>query len=88
MGSFDNTIDNRWRPDFESSRRRVHEEEREEVVHFSRELSFVPARRKEFEPHNPPGADQADYRAAATALWRAGQRAPRGVVGDGSDEGA
>jgi hypothetical protein len=54
VGSFDNTIDNRRRPDFESSRRRVHEEEREEVVHFSRELSFVPARRKEFEPHNPP----------------------------------
>ena len=46
MGNFDNTIDNRWRPDFESSRRRVHEEERDEVVQFSRELSFVPARRK------------------------------------------
>jgi hypothetical protein len=53
VGNFDNTTDNRWRPDFESSRRRVHEEERDEVVQFSRELSFVPARRKEFEPHNP-----------------------------------
>jgi DNA-directed RNA polymerase specialized sigma24 family protein len=48
-------IDNRWRPDLESSRRRVREEEqddREPVVVYSRELSFVPARRKAFEPHD------------------------------------
>src|ERR1044072_3580596 len=53
---FDNTVDNRWRPDFEASRRRVHEEEAEErqkeaepPVVYSRELSFVPARRPERE---------------------------------------
>jgi hypothetical protein len=44
---FDNTIDNRWRPDLDSSQRRVREEEEEaalepaEVVQ-SRELAFVP----------------------------------------------
>ena len=27
MPNFDGTIDNRWRPDFESSQRRVREEE-------------------------------------------------------------
>jgi RNA polymerase sigma factor (sigma-70 family) len=48
---FDNTIDSRWRPDLESSRRRVREEladEDEPPVRYSRELSFVPARRPEF----------------------------------------
>lgn len=51
---FDGTVDNRWRPDLESSQRRVREEEREasEVRVFSRELSFVPARRRAFEPHD------------------------------------
>jgi DNA-directed RNA polymerase specialized sigma24 family protein len=48
-------IDNRWRPDLESSRRRIRDEELEgppvKVVQ-SRELSFVPARRKAFEPHD------------------------------------
>jgi RNA polymerase sigma factor (sigma-70 family) len=48
---FDRTIDNRWRPDLESSQRRVREEERADV-HYSRELSFVPARRKAFEPYD------------------------------------
>ena len=33
MPNFDGTIDNRWRPDLESSQRRVREEERAEVVH-------------------------------------------------------
>lgn len=49
---FDNTVDSRWRPDFESSRRRVHEEEAEERVVYSRELSFVPARRPERAHHD------------------------------------
>ena len=55
---FDNTIDNRWRPDLDSSQRRVREEEEEaalepaEVVQ-SRELAFVPNnRRKAFEPYD------------------------------------
>jgi hypothetical protein len=52
MGNFDNTVDSRWRPDFESSRRRVLEEERDAAVPFSRELSFVPSRGKSFEPHD------------------------------------
>lgn len=54
MANFDRVVDNRWRPDLESSQRRVREEEREEnlPVIYSRELSFVPARRKEFEPHD------------------------------------
>jgi DNA-directed RNA polymerase specialized sigma24 family protein len=49
---FDNTVDNRWRPDFEASRRRVHEEEAEERVVYSRELSLVPARRPAPEHHD------------------------------------
>lgn len=52
---FDRTIDNRWRPDLESSQRRVREEEREDV-RYSRELSFVPARRKAFEAYGPQTA--------------------------------
>ena len=51
MPNFDGTIDNRWRPDLESSQRRVREEEQAEVVH-SRELSFVPARRESFEAYD------------------------------------
>lgn len=50
---FDNTIDNRWRPDLASSQRRVREEEAEERVIYSRELSFVPARRSSREDHDP-----------------------------------
>ncbi len=53
--SFDNTIDNRYRPDRESSRLRVHDEEREAnepPVIYSRELSFVPARRPGFAGHD------------------------------------
>jgi DNA-directed RNA polymerase specialized sigma24 family protein len=49
---FDNTVDNRWRPDLEASQRRVREEEAEERVLVSRELSFVPARRSEREDHD------------------------------------
>lgn len=52
MTNFDGTIDNRWRPDLESSRRRVALEEKEDDVRFSRQLSFVPARRKEPESHD------------------------------------
>jgi DNA-directed RNA polymerase specialized sigma24 family protein len=51
MPNFDGTVDNRWRPDFESSQRRVNEEEQSDAV-YSRELSFVPARRKAFEPYD------------------------------------
>ena len=51
---FDNTVDNRWRPDLEASRRRVREEEAEERVMVSAELSFVPARRSEREDHDAP----------------------------------
>jgi len=39
-------IDNRWRPDLESSQRRIRDEELEDLsekVVYSRELSFVPA---------------------------------------------
>jgi RNA polymerase sigma factor (sigma-70 family) len=58
MPNFDRVIDNRWRPDFQSSQRRVREEEEEErlPVIASRELSFVPARPKRFESHDPQTA--------------------------------
>lgn len=53
MTNFVGTIDNRWRPDLESSQRRVREEAADtETVIASRELSFVPARRKAFEAHD------------------------------------
>jgi RNA polymerase sigma factor (sigma-70 family) len=60
MANGDRIVDNRWRPDLISSQRRVREEEFEESlpdgqqpeVVFSRELSFVPARRKVFEAHD------------------------------------
>lgn len=60
MPNFDRTVDNRWRPDLVSSQRRVREEEFEDAlpdeleprVIYSRELSFVPARRRVFEPHD------------------------------------
>ncbi|HTQ67800.1 MAG TPA: hypothetical protein VMI13_03830 [Solirubrobacteraceae bacterium] len=60
MPNFDRVVDNRYRPDLASSQRRVREEEFEETldgggapkVIYSRELSFVPARRKAFEPHD------------------------------------
>jgi len=52
MSNFDGTVDNRWRPDFESSQRRVRDEESEPPTIYSRELSFVPARREEREPHD------------------------------------
>lgn len=51
MPNFDGTVDNRWRPDLESSQRRVREEEEAEVL-YSRELSFVPTRHKSFEAHD------------------------------------
>jgi RNA polymerase sigma factor (sigma-70 family) len=52
MANFERIVDNRYRPDFESSRRRVRQEEKEPFV-FSRELSFVPSREhKKFEPHD------------------------------------
>lgn len=39
--------DNRWRPDFESSQRRIRDELEEDTpVRFSRELSFVPEQRR------------------------------------------
>jgi RNA polymerase sigma factor (sigma-70 family) len=49
---FDNTVDNRWRPDLEASQRRVREEEGDAQVAYSRELSFVPARRPKREEHD------------------------------------
>lgn len=56
MTNFDGTVDNRWRPDLASSQRRVREEEQEEkddvIVVQSRELAFVPARRKAFQAHD------------------------------------
>jgi DNA-directed RNA polymerase specialized sigma24 family protein len=60
MPNFDRVVDNRWRPDLTSSQRRVREEEFEETLEggpepkviYSSELSFVPARRKAFEPHD------------------------------------
>jgi DNA-directed RNA polymerase specialized sigma24 family protein len=55
MSAGDNTRDDRWRPGFVSSERRVREEleDAPERVIYSRELSFVPAqRRPEFEAHD------------------------------------
>lgn len=58
MSAGDNTRDDRWRPGFASSERRVREEladaaEVEQRI-FSRELSFVPARyAPKCEPHDP-----------------------------------
>jgi DNA-directed RNA polymerase specialized sigma24 family protein len=55
MSAGDNTRDDRWRPGFASSERRVREEledARERVV-YSRELAFVPAqRRPKFDAHD------------------------------------
>jgi hypothetical protein len=57
MSAGDNTRDDRWRPGFASSERRVREEladagESERRI-FSRELSFVPAQStRKFEPHD------------------------------------
>jgi DNA-directed RNA polymerase specialized sigma24 family protein len=56
MSAGDNTRDDRWRPGFASSERRVREEleDAAEPVVYSRELSFVPAqRRPKFEAHDP-----------------------------------
>lgn len=54
MGNFDNTIDNRWRPGTNLSRRQLRADEAEaradEVSIRSRELSFVPTRHKKFDP--------------------------------------
>jgi hypothetical protein len=55
MSAGDNTRDDRWRPGFASSERRVREEleDASERVIYSRELSIVPARRRpEFEAHD------------------------------------
>lgn len=52
MPDFENTVDSRWRPDFDSSQRRVRDEEAEPVI-FSRELSLVPAsHKKSFGAHD------------------------------------
>ena len=52
MPNFDRTIDSRWRPDFESSQRRVREENTEPEV-TSRELALIPpAHKKTFEAHD------------------------------------
>ena len=55
MSAGDNTRDDRWRPGFASSERRVREElqDARECVVPSRELSFVPAQgRPKFEAHD------------------------------------
>jgi hypothetical protein len=52
MPNFDRTVDNRWRPDLESSQRRVRDEENDEQIVVSRELSFVPSRRKSLAPYD------------------------------------
>lgn len=55
MSAGDNTRDDRWRPGFASSERRVREEleDASEHVIYSRELSFVPAQhRPKFEAHD------------------------------------
>jgi DNA-directed RNA polymerase specialized sigma24 family protein len=51
MANFDRTIDNRWRPELESSQRRVRDEERD-APRMSRELAFVPTRRRRLEPYD------------------------------------
>ena len=51
MANFDGLVDNRWRPDLESSQRRVRDEENDVVIQ-SRELSFFPARRAAYQPHD------------------------------------
>lgn len=55
MSAGDNTKDNRWRPGFASSERRVREELEEPAEHhvFRRELAFVPSQRTpKFEAHD------------------------------------
>jgi hypothetical protein len=74
---FDNTVDNRWRPDFEASRRRVHEEEAEERVVYSRELSFVPARRPDREDHDAQPRALIEQYARMEKL-RTARPSPRG----------
>jgi hypothetical protein len=73
MANLERVVDNRWRPDLESSQQRVRDEEREEglPVIQSRELSFVPARRKQFEPHD---AQRERRRAAPQRDRHAGRR--------------
>lgn len=52
MPNFENTIDSRWRPDFESSQRRVRHEDAEPVIP-TREVALIPpAHKKTFEAHD------------------------------------
>lgn len=52
MPNFENTIDSRWRPDLESSQRRVRQEDAEPAV-TSRELALIPpGYKKPFEAHD------------------------------------
>lgn len=52
MPNFENTIDSRWRPDLESSQRRVRQEDAEPAV-TSRELALIPPDyKKPFEAHD------------------------------------
>jgi hypothetical protein len=59
MSAGDNTRDDRWRPGFASSERRVREELADAAAEadrrvFSRELSFVPSQTTpKFEAHDP-----------------------------------
>lgn len=52
MPNFDGTVDNRWRPDFQSSWRRVREEESGAVVPRSASPSLPMGKNKCFEPHD------------------------------------
>lgn len=67
MPNFDRTIDSRWRPDFESSQRRVREENAEPEV-TSRDLALIPPdHKKAFEAHD---AQTAALIRRLTALER------------------
>ncbi len=71
MSAGDNTRDDRWRPGFASSERRVREEleDSSERVIYSPELSFVPARRRpEFEAHDPQTRALIDEQKRLEAL--------------------
>ena len=73
MPNFDGTIDNRWRPDFESSQRRVREEETGSVIP-SRELALIPpSHKKTFEAHDRQTAALIRRMAALERLPHGGE---------------
>lgn len=56
MPNFDRTIDSRWRPDFESSQKRVRQENAEETESVRETVLIPPDHAKAFEAHDPQTA--------------------------------